>query len=49
VAESGNRSALGELAPVRAVLPAGAGAVGTVEFELISATAFDPEWVAGLI
>jgi dethiobiotin synthetase len=49
VVESGNRNALGELAPVRAVLPAGAGAVGTVEFELISATAFDPEWVAGLI
>jgi dethiobiotin synthetase len=48
-AESGNRDALGALAPVRAVLPAGAGAVGAVEFESMSATAFDPEWVAGLI
>jgi dethiobiotin synthetase len=48
-AESGNRDALGALAPVRAVLPAGAGAVGAVEFESMSATAFDPEWVVGLI
>jgi dethiobiotin synthetase len=48
-AESGNRDALGELAPVRAVLPAGAGSVGVAEFESMSATAFDPDWVAGLI
>jgi dethiobiotin synthetase len=48
-AESGNRDALGELAPVRAVLPAGAGSVGVAEFESMSATAFDAEWVAGLI
>jgi dethiobiotin synthetase len=49
VAESGNRNALGELAPVRAVLPAGAGSVGVAEFESMSVTAFDADWVAGLI
>jgi dethiobiotin synthetase len=48
-AESGNRDALAGLAPMRAVLPAGAGAVGAGEFDSISATAFDAEWVAGLI
>jgi dethiobiotin synthetase len=48
-AESGNRDALGELAPVRGVLPAGAGSVGAAEFESISATAFDADWVESLI
>lgn len=47
VAEQGNRDALAELAPVRAVLPAGAAA-GT-DFETISAGAFDPDWLAGLV
>jgi dethiobiotin synthetase len=49
VAETGNRDALGELAPVRAVLPAGAGSVDAAEFEAMSAAAFDPTWVASLI
>ncbi len=48
-AESGNRVALGELAPVRAVVPAGAGSVGAAEFESMSATAFDADWVESLV
>jgi dethiobiotin synthetase len=47
--ESGNRDALGGLAPLRAVLPVGAGASSATEFESMSTTAFDAEWVAGLI
>jgi dethiobiotin synthetase len=48
VAEAGNRDALGRLATVRAVLPAGAGSRSADEFETISAAAFDAQWVAGL-
>ena len=48
-AESGNRDALGGLAPLRAVLPAGAGALTAAEFESLSASAFDPAWVASLV
>jgi dethiobiotin synthetase len=48
-AESGNREALGALAPVRAVLPSGAGSVSAAEFESISASAFDAAWVASLV
>jgi dethiobiotin synthetase len=33
---------------VRAVLPAGAGAMSAAEFEAMSATAFDAQWVKGL-
>ncbi|MGY4708770.1 dethiobiotin synthase [Mycolicibacterium sp. CBM1] len=44
-----NRDALARLAPVRAALPAGVAAVSTVDFELFSARAFDPDWVASLI
>ncbi len=33
---------------VRAVLPAGLGAVSATEFEAVSASAFDPAWVASL-
>jgi dethiobiotin synthetase len=47
-AEEGNREALGRLAPVRAVLPAGLGAVSAAEFELVCSSAFDPAWVASL-
>jgi dethiobiotin synthetase len=49
VAEEGNREALAELAPVRAVLPAGAGAMSAHEFETMSTSAFDPAWVASLV
>ena len=44
----GNRDALGRLAEVRAVLPAGAGAMSAAEFESMSAAAFDTRWVTGL-
>src|SRR5262249_41918982 len=47
-AEAGNRDGLGRLAAVRAVLPAGAGALSAAEFEAMSAHAFDAQWVTGL-
>ncbi|MGK2904232.1 MAG: dethiobiotin synthase [Mycobacterium sp.] len=49
VAEQGNREALAALADVRAVLPAGAGAMTPEEFEVLSAAAFDPDWIASLV
>jgi dethiobiotin synthetase len=48
VAAAGNRDALGGLALVRAVLPAGAGAMDAGQFEAMSAAAFDAQWVASL-
>ena len=48
VAESDNRDELARLAPLRAVLPAGAGRLEFVEFEAMSAAAFDGEWVRTL-
>jgi dethiobiotin synthetase len=48
-AEKSNRDALARLAPVRAALPAGVAAVSPADFELFSARAFDPDWVATLI
>jgi dethiobiotin synthetase len=47
-AEVGNRDALGRLAAIRAVLPAGAGAMSADAFEAMSAAAFDPRWVTSL-
>jgi dethiobiotin synthetase len=47
-AEEGNREALAALAPLRAVLPGGAGAMTAAEFETMSASAFDADWVASL-
>ena len=47
-AEEGNRDALERLAPVRAVLPAGAAALSPREFGAMAWTAFDPVWCAGL-
>lgn len=44
-----NRAALARLAPVRAVLPAGAGGVSPEEFAAISATAFERSWISGLV
>lgn len=44
-----NRSALAELAPLRAVLPAGAGSMGVAEFAAMSAEAFERDWVSALI
>lgn len=46
VAEQGNREALARLAPVRAVLPAGAAQAG--DFAAISAAAFEPGWITSL-
>lgn len=47
-AEKSNRDALARMAPVRAALPAGAPTMSPKDFELLSARAFDPDWVAGL-
>ncbi|MGH3674748.1 MAG: dethiobiotin synthase, partial [Mycobacterium sp.] len=44
-AEAGNRDALSALAPLRAVLPTGAGSISAQDFEKLSASAFDPDWV----
>ncbi|EID18124.1 MULTISPECIES: dethiobiotin synthase [Mycolicibacterium] len=49
VAELGNREALAELAPVRAVLPAEAGALSADEFAATCASAFDADWVKSLV
>jgi dethiobiotin synthetase len=48
VAEAGNREALKRLAELRAVLPAGAGAMTAHEFAAMSASAFDADWVKSL-
>jgi dethiobiotin synthetase len=48
-AEVGNRGALGRLAAVRAVLPSGAGQMSAVDFESMSAAAFDAQWVSSLV
>jgi dethiobiotin synthetase len=47
LAEVSNRSALAGMAPVRAVLPAGAAA--TPDFAAVSAEAFDRDWVTALV
>ena len=49
LAETSNRCALGHLAPVRAILPAGAGVMERAEFATMSASAFDPGWTATLM
>jgi dethiobiotin synthetase len=48
-AERGNRGALADLAPLRAVLPAGAGALNAERFEALCASAVDPDWIRGLV
>jgi dethiobiotin synthetase len=47
--ETSNRAALGRLAPVRAALPAGAGSMSAADFAVLSAGAFDRDWVATLV
>ena len=47
--QTGNRDALTAMAPMRAVLPEGAGALTADEFASMSASAFDPDWVASLV
>jgi dethiobiotin synthetase len=45
--ETSNRSALAEMAPVRAALPAGAASMA--DFAGMSAAAFDRDWVSALV
>lgn len=47
--ELSNREALARLAPLRAVLPAGAGELSTDEFARMSAAAVDADWLAELV
>ena len=47
-AEEFNRGALAGLAPVRAVLPAGAAVLSPADFAVMSTRAFDADWVTGL-
>jgi dethiobiotin synthetase len=49
VVETSNRSALARLAPLRAVLPAGASWLDAGEFAAMSAHAFDRKWVTALV
>ena len=44
----GNRHALDRLAPVRAVLPAGAGTLSAPDFAAVSRAAFPTEWLSAL-
>ena len=46
--EVGNREALARMAPLRAVLPAGAARLSRKQFEQMSASAVDPDWLAEL-
>lgn len=48
-AESSNRHALERIAPVRAVLPAGAGELSSDGFAAVSSAAFDTRWVSSLV
>lgn len=48
-AETSNRVALDRLGPLRAALPAGAGAMDAAQFADMSAAAFDRDWVAALV
>jgi dethiobiotin synthetase len=47
--EISNRSALARFAPLRAVLPAGAGSLDTGAFAAMSAQAFDRNWLESLV
>jgi dethiobiotin synthetase len=49
LAESYNRGELARLAPLRALLPEGAGGLTPGEFEAISKAAFDTAWVRDLV
>ena len=48
-AETSNWDALAALAPLRAVLPTGAGSMSAQDFEKLSTSAFDSAWVASLV
>ena len=46
---TGNRAALGQLAPLRAVLPAELGAADAARFAELTGTAMPADWVASLV
>jgi dethiobiotin synthetase len=46
--EIGNREALAKMAPLRAVLPAGAATMSRAQFEQMSSAAIDRDWLAEL-
>jgi dethiobiotin synthetase len=48
-AELSNREALACMAPLRAVLPAGAAAMPAGDFAAMSRRVFDADWVTGLV
>lgn len=48
-AELSNREALARMAPLRAVLPAGAAAMPAGDFAAMSRRVFDADWVTGLV
>ncbi len=45
IIETGNRGVLAKMAPLRAVIPDGAGAFEPTEFESMSSAAFEARWV----
>jgi dethiobiotin synthetase len=47
--ETTNREALARMAPLRAVLPAGAAAMSNDQFEQMSASAVDRDWLVDLV
>jgi dethiobiotin synthetase len=47
--QTSNREALARMAPLRGVLPAGAGVLKPKDFAAVVKSAFDPEWLAGLV
>lgn len=47
-AETSNREKLAKMAPLRAVLPAGAASLAREEFERMSASAVDTDWLTAL-
>jgi dethiobiotin synthetase len=49
IVETGNREVLATMAPLRAVLPAGAGAFRSDRFESMSSASFDPHWVKSVV
>ncbi|MGZ6777463.1 MAG: dethiobiotin synthase [Mycobacterium sp.] len=48
VVETGNREVLSAMAPLRAVLPDGAGVLTPAQFESMSSAVFDSQWVTDL-
>jgi dethiobiotin synthetase len=47
--EDYNRTVLSQMAPLRAVIPGGAGELAPAQFAEMSRRAFDPAWVGRLV